>query len=123
MRSATCLAAFLLVATSGTAFAEPMSPEAARDAVSKAVGEIRKQNPSGVLPLVEPVIAALQEQQKEKNAVCADDAAQSLALMVMQAAAAADKLPKDQRRDAVAVDSATTPLALRSNHLRPADRE
>lgn len=105
MRPATCLAAFFLLATTAAAHAEPMSPEAAREAVSKAVGEIRKQNPAGVLPLVDPVIAALQEQQKEKNAVCADDAAQSLALMIMQAAAS-DKLPKEQRRDAVTVDSA-----------------
>lgn len=105
MRSATCLAAFILMATSAAANAEPMSPEAAREAVGKAIGELRKQNPAGVLPLVEPVVVALQDRQKEKNAVCADDAAQSLALMVMQATAS-DKLPKEQRRDAVAVDSA-----------------
>lgn len=105
MRSTRCLAALVFLATSVTAHAEPMTPEAAREAVGKAMGELRKQNPAGVLPLVEPVVAALQEQQKDKNAVCADDAAQSLALMIMQSAAA-DKLPKDQRRDAVAVDSA-----------------
>lgn len=105
MRKTGCLAASFLLATSAAANAEPMSPEAARDAVSKAIGELRKQNPAGVPPLVEPVIAALKEQQQEKTVVCADNATQSIVLMAMQAAAA-EKLPKEQRRDAVAVDSA-----------------
>lgn len=105
MRKTGCLAALLFLTTAATAHAETMTTEAAREAVGKAIGELRKQNPAGVLPLVEPVVVALQDQQKEKNAVCADDAAQSLALMVMQATAS-DKLPKEQQRDAVAVDSA-----------------
>lgn len=109
MRSATCLAAFILMATSGTAHAEPMSPEAAREAVSKAVGQIRKQNPSGVLPLVEPVIAALQEQQKVQVSQCADDMTQTIMLSALQAAAMkkqTEETPGSKPQSAAVIDSA-----------------
>lgn len=109
MRKTGCLAALLLLATSAAAHAEPMSPEAAREAVSKAVGEIRKQNPSGVLPLVDPVIAALQEQQKEQVSQCADDMTQTIMLSALQAAAMkkqTEEMPGSKPQRAVVIDSA-----------------
>lgn len=87
MPSTRCLAALVFLATSVTAHAEPMTPEAAREAVGKAMGELRKQNPAGVLPLVEPVVATLQEQQGKQVSQCADDMAQAILLSAMQAAA------------------------------------
>lgn len=105
MRKTGCLAAIVLLTTAATARAEPMTPEAAREAVGKAMDEIRKQNPAAVLPLVDPVVVSLQDQRKDRNALCADDPAQSLMLMIMQAAIS-DQFPKDQQRDAVAIDSA-----------------
>ncbi|TXI08990.1 MAG: tetratricopeptide repeat protein [Novosphingobium sp.] len=105
MRKTGCLAAIVLLTTAATTHAEPMTPEAAREAVSKAMDEIRKQNPTAVLPLVEPVVVSLQDQRKDRNALCADDPTQSLTLMLMQAAVS-DQFPNEQQREAVEIDGA-----------------
>ncbi|MBB4612126.1 tetratricopeptide repeat protein [Novosphingobium taihuense] len=103
MRKTGYLAAIVLLTTAATAHAEPMTPEAAREAVSKAMDEIRKQNPAGVLPLVDPVVVALQDQQSKQISQCADDMTQAILLSAMQAAALKKQ---DEAKSAALIDNA-----------------
>lgn len=109
MRAAISLAVFLLLAASTTAHAETITTEAAREVVSKAIGEMRKHNPAGVIQLLEPVVAALQELQQKQVSQCADGMGQTILLSAMQAAAmkkTAQEKPQDDAKSAVVIDSA-----------------
>ncbi|OYX61673.1 MAG: hypothetical protein B7Y89_12190 [Novosphingobium sp. 32-60-15] len=87
------------MATLGTAYAEPTKPEAARAAINKATAAIKAGNPAGVIPLVDPVITTLEEMEKEQTVNCADSTAEALMLSLSQAAAM-DKTPAKERRNA-----------------------
>ncbi|MDP3550070.1 MAG: tetratricopeptide repeat protein [Novosphingobium sp.] len=97
-----------VLASSGTvdfAQAETMPVETARSAIDQAGTAIRGGKPTDAIVAVEPVIAALEEQQKAQTVQCADGGSQTIMLLLMQAAAS-EKLPKAEQRNAVVIDSA-----------------
>lgn len=114
MRHSLVLATvFALIATLGPANAEPVTPEAARTAIEKATDEIKAGNPAGAIALVEPVIATLEEIQKDQMVNCAEDLTGVIMLSALQAATMA-KLPEKERRNAiVAVPDFCTALFLK----------
>lgn len=114
VRHSLVLAAlFAQIATLGPANAEPVTPEAARTAIEKATDEIKAGNPAGAIALVEPVIATLEEMQKDQMVNCAEDMTGVITLSALQAATMA-KLPEKERRKAiVAVPDFCTALFLK----------
>ncbi len=90
--------------------AESMAAEAARAAIETAGNAIKSSKPAEAVAAVEPVIAALEEQEKEQTVRCADNQAQTLMVLLMQAAPS-EMQPKAQQsnteqRNTVVIDSA-----------------
>jgi len=102
---AVALGVLTSLGTVGLARAETMSVETARSAIDQAATAIKGGKPQDAIAAVEPVIVALEEQQKEQIVHCAEDASQSLMLLVMQAAGT-EQLPKTEQRNSIVIDSA-----------------
>lgn len=84
------------------AHAEPMTEEAARTATDNAVNALKAGNPEAVIPLVDPVIAALEDMQKNQAVQCADGMAEAILLSAMQTAVM-EKVPEKERRAATII--------------------
>lgn len=109
MRLTMTLAALASLSSAIPARAEPITTETARAAVEKAIDELKTHNPAGVLPLVEPVVASLQDQQSEKPALCATGLTQAILLSTMQDALLkkqAKERPNDKPQSATVIDNA-----------------
>lgn len=101
------------MATLGTAYAEPTMQEVARVAIDKATAEIKAGNPAGVIPLVDPVIATLEEMEKDQTVNCADSMVEALLLTAALDAATDKMLAKEKRNSIVAAPDFCAALFLK----------
>lgn len=81
----TLLAAGSLAAGASTACAADMTPEQAQAAVNAAFAEQKRGNLEGVIPLLDPVIAAFESMQARSATFCSENQKQTLALLLTAA--------------------------------------